>query len=46
MHRLQILQVQKCHEEFEKAMALGQYDKARLIALRCSELLRNLASEI
>lgn len=45
MHRLQILQVQKCHEEFEKAMALGQYDKARLIALRCSELLRNLASE-
>ncbi|AFK22761.1 26S protease regulatory subunit [Pyrococcus sp. ST04] len=45
MDRLQLLQVQKCEEEFEKALALGQYDKARLIALRCSELLRKLASE-
>ncbi|AEC52767.1 hypothetical protein PNA2_1852 [Pyrococcus sp. NA2] len=45
MYRLQILQVQKCQEEFERALSLGQYDKARLIALRCSELLRQLASE-
>ncbi|ASJ16803.1 cell division protein [Thermococcus chitonophagus] len=45
MDRLQLLQIQRCEEEFEKALALGQYDRARLIALRCSELLRRLASE-
>ncbi|MFA4662992.1 ATP-binding protein [Pyrococcus kukulkanii] len=45
MDRLQLLQLQKCEEEYERAIALGQYDKARLIALRCSELLRKLASE-
>ncbi|CAB49771.1 ATP-binding protein [Pyrococcus abyssi] len=45
MYRLQLLQVQKCQEEFERALSLGHYDKARLIALRCAELLRKIASE-